>query len=320
MNYRSNHIRDLIAQESHSQSMSESEYLPHTQESVSFENRYSKAVRRVHVPRVMAISGGKGGVGKTLLSANLAYSCAAMGQRVLVIDGDLGLSNLDVVMNLRTRGSIDDVLAGECSINDVIIRYSTGLDVLPASSGFLKVAELDRVHKLILLDQVEAIETEYDLILIDTPAGVSRIVQHWAASAADVVIVVTPEPTSLADGYATMKILKETTNENSFSLVVNMANGPEEGLQIFDRFSNAAEEFLGVKVNYLGAVPYDGNAKLSIRHRALMCKNFPFSKASVAIGAISSHLSAKSDNAAAKGTVQFFWRRMVNYGHGEATC
>jgi flagellar biosynthesis protein FlhG len=320
MNYRSNHIRNLVARETREQIAHENDNSMCAMERNLINTHYLKPQSRVHVPRVLAISGGKGGVGKTLFSANLAYSCAALGQRVLVIDGDLGLSNLDVVMNLRTRGSIDDVLAGECGINDVIIQYGPGLDVLPASSGFLKVAELDRVHKLILLDQVEAIETEYDLILIDTPAGVSRTVQHWAASAAEVVIVVTPEPTSLADGYATMKILKETTNENSFSLLVNMAQGPEEGLQIFDRFSNAAEEFLGVKVNYLGAVPYDSNAKLSIRHRALLCKNFPFSKASVAIGAISSHLSAKSDNATAKGTVQFFWRRMVTYGCGDATC
>jgi flagellar biosynthesis protein FlhG len=286
----------------------------------SYQSRQFNAPLSAAPPRVIAISGGKGGVGKTLIASNLAYACASLGMRTLIIDGDLGLSNLDVVMNLRTRGSIDDVLAGECDLEKVLIPYGTCLDVLPASSGFLKVPDLDKMHKLVLLEQIEALDGRYDLILIDTPAGVSRTVQHWASSAAQVVIVVTPEPTSLADGYATMKILNHTINESEFHLVVNMCNSEEEALHVYDRFSTVAEEYLGAKVHFLGSVQQDQNAKASIRNRALLCRHFPFSRAAVAINSIAAQLSANSDISHAKGTAQFFWRRMVNYGHGDARC
>jgi flagellar biosynthesis protein FlhG len=275
--------------------------------------------RQHPAPKVIAVSGGKGGVGKTLLTANLAYSCATLGQRTLVIDGDLGLSNLDVIMNLRPRGSIDDVLAGECTIADVIVPYAQGLDLLPASSGFLKVAELDRVHKLILLEQIEALDGLYDLILIDCPAGVSRTVQHWAASAGQIVVVVTPEPTSLADGYATMKILSATIGESHFSLVVNMASSEREALDVYERFSTVSEEFLGAKVKYLGAVPQDAAARQSVLQRSLLSRNLPFSSAAVAINSVAAQICMNSDARPAKGTAQFFWRKMVNYGLGDAT-
>ena len=305
------HLRDLIAHEASLQS----ETGKSSVSSLSTLRSFTQPA-----PKVIAISGGKGGVGKTLISANLAYSCAVLGQRTLVIDGDLGLSNLDVVMNMRPKGSIDDVLAGECDLTDVIAPYAPGLDLLPSSSGFLKVPELERKHKLILLEQIESLDGRYDLILIDTAAGVSRTVQHWAASAGQIVIVVTPEPTSLADGYATMKILSESIGESCFSLVVNMVSSDSEALEIFSKFSTVAEEFLGARVDYLGAVPTDPHVKASVRQRNLLCRHFPFSPASVALNALAAHLSMKSDTATAKGTAQFFWRRMVNYEQGEARC
>ncbi len=272
------------------------------------------------IPRVIAVSGGKGGVGKTLLTANLGLACADLGQRVLLIDGDLGLSNLDVVLNLKTRGSLDNVLAGECRLSDIIVQVSSGLDIIPASSGYLRVPELTRIHKLMLLDQIDELNVQYDLVLIDTAAGVSRTVQYWAASAAEVVIVVTPEPTSLADGYATMKILRETTQETRFGLIVNMAQNQEEALHVYERFSSVSEEFLGVHVSFIGTVPSDNCAKMSVMHRTPLVKSFPFSNAAKGVGQIAAYLQDKSDTANAKGTVQFFWKRMVNYGYSEVTC
>lgn len=285
------------------------------------EHAINTAKRRVSsshpAPKVIAISGGKGGVGKTLLAANLSYACATLGCRTLVIDGDLGLSNLDVVMNLRPSGSIDDVLSGECSLRSVLMPYAPGLDLLPASSGFLKVPELAQLHKMILLEQIEELDGLYDLIVIDSAAGVSKTVQHWAASAGQIIIVVTPEPTSLADGYATMKILADTVGESSFSLVVNMAASENESLDIFGKFSTVAEEFLGAHVRYLGHIPIDPHVRSSVRQRSLLCRHFPFSAASVAINALAAQISMNSDMSRAKGTSQFFWRRMINCSHGD---
>lgn len=271
-------------------------------------------------PQVIAISGGKGGVGKTMFTTNLGLACADLGKRVLVIDGDLGLSNVDVLLNLRPRASIDNVLAGECRLADIVINVTPWLDVIPASSGHLRVPELSHLHKLMLLDQVDELETNYDLVLIDTSAGISRTVQYWAASAARVAIIVTPEPTSLADGYATMKILNETTRENRFSLIVNMAQNQSESMSVYERFSSVAEEFLGVHVSLMGTILFDPNVRSSIMQRTPLVRTFPFSKSAQAIVQIAAQLNENNDTGSAKGTAQFFWKRMINYSHGEVIC
>lgn len=283
-------------------------------------NRHSINPSWGTVPQVIAISGGKGGVGKTMFTTNLALSCADLGKRVLVIDGDLGLSNVDVLLNLRPRASIDNVLAGECRLSDIVMNVTTSLDVIPASSGHLRVPELSHLHKLMLLDQVDELETNYDLVLIDTSAGVSHTVQYWAASAARVAILVTPEPTSLADGYATMKILNETTRENRFSLIVNMAQNHLESMSVYERFSSVAEEFLGVHVSLMGTILFDQSVRSSIMQRTPLVRSFPFSKAAQSVSQIAAQLNENNDAGSAKGTAQFFWKRMINYSHGEVTC
>jgi flagellar biosynthesis protein FlhG len=283
-------------------------------------NHYDSSRTLSPAPQVIAVSGGKGGVGKTMLTTNLAIACADLGKRVLLIDGDLGLSNVDVLLNLRPRASIDNVLAGECRLSDVVIKFTPWLDVIPASSGHLKVPDLSHLHKIMLLDQVDELETQYDLVLIDTSAGVSRTVQYWAASAARVAIVVTPEPTSLADGYATMKILNETTRENRFSLIVNMVQSLTESMSVYERFSTVAEEFLGVHVSLMGGIVFDQNVRSSIMQRSPLVKTFPFSKSAQSIVQIATQINENNDAGNAKGTAQFFWKRMINYSHSEVIC
>lgn len=269
------------------------------------------------VPQVLAITGGKGGVGKTLTTANLGLCLARMGMRTLLIDGDFGLANLDVVLNLRPRYTIDDVLAGEKELSEVILTGPEGLRIIPAASGILRVGELGRVQKLALLDKIESLDEEFDFVLIDTPAGVSSNVQYWSASAAQVILVVTPEPSSLADAYATMKILSQTVHETKFKLIMNMAASQEEGQRVYGRISALAEEYLGVRVEYLGTVTLDDAVRASVRERALVVQKYPLSCAARGIREIASQIMAEPRDANAKGTVQFFWKRMVTAGHPE---
>ena len=264
------------------------------------------------LPRVLAITGGKGGVGKTLTTANLGLCLANLGMRTLLIDGDFGLANLDVVLGVRVRHTIDDVLAGEQELSSVVVRCPQGLDVIPASSGVLKVPELGPMQKLALLDKIEALDEEYDVVLIDTPAGVSRSVQGWTASSADVVVVATPEPTSLADAYATMKILNHTTRETRFKLIVNMARGEGEALQVYERLSSLAEEHLNVRVEYLGCILFDEAMRASVRERVPCVQRYPFAPASASLRQIAKSLLSQPHENAAKGTSQFFWRRMIS--------
>lgn len=263
------------------------------------------------VPRVLAVTGGKGGVGKTLTTANLGLCFARLGMRTLLIDGDFGLANLDVVLNIRAESTIDDVLAGECHLRDVVTTGPEGMRVIPAASGVLKVQELGQTQKLLLLDQIENLNEEFDFVLIDTPAGVSRNVQYWTASAAEVLIVVTPEPTSLADAYATMKILSQVNRETTFKLITNMVKSDEEGLRVYERLSNLADEYLNVKVEYLGSIPFDEMVRNSIRERSPYVGRYPFCPASRSLRAIATQLLCEPKRFSAKGTAQFFWRRMI---------
>ncbi len=281
------------------------------------QENFSHGCTSSHSPRVMAVTGGKGGVGKTLTTANLGLCLTRLGMRTLLIDGDFGLANLDVVLNLRPEHTLDDVLAGEKDLKDIILDGPEGLRVVPSASGLVKVSELGRAQKLLLLDQIESLDEEFDVVLIDTPAGISKNVQYWTSSAAEVVIVTTPEPAAMADAYATMKVLAQTVREEKFRLIVNMARNDEEGLKVYDRLATLADEFLGVKVEYLGCVLFDDAVRGAVRERVTYVQRYPFSAASRGMRAIAAQLVSEKDVVPYKGSMQLFWRKMVSSGQQE---
>ncbi|WP_186649751.1 MinD/ParA family ATP-binding protein [Fluviispira vulneris] len=269
------------------------------------------------IPTVIAVSGGKGGVGKTLTTANLGLCMARLGMRTLLIDGDFGLANLDVILNLRPKYTLDDVLCGERHLKEIIMTGPEGVRIIPSSSGVMKVPELDKLQKLVLLDQIEALDEEFDVVIIDTPAGVSKNVQYWTTSAAEIIMVVTPEPTSLADCYASIKILAQVTSENSFKLIVNMAHNDLEAKRIYEKISTLADEYLQVRVEYLGFIPFDESVRSSVRERVPYVQRYPFSLASQGLRDISRQIVTQSTVGQLKGTMQFFWRRMIAANNNE---
>jgi flagellar biosynthesis protein FlhG len=275
------------------------------------EANHTGSKRNQKAPRVITVTGGKGGVGKTLTTANLGLCFVREGMRTLLVDGDFGLANLDVVLNLRADSTLDDVLVGERELKDVIVSGPEGLRLIPASSGMPKVSELGKMQKLVLIDQIESIQDDFDVVLIDTPAGVSRNVQYWAASAAEVILIATPEPTSLADAYATMKVLAQTNNETAFKLIVNMARNEDEAMRVYERLSSVAAEYLQVKVDFVGSIPFCDSVRNSVRERAPYVQRYPFSAASRGVRSIAREILFNSDTPKPKGTMQFFWKRLV---------
>ena len=211
----------------------------------------------VSAPRVIAVTGGKGGVGKTLTTANLGLCLSRMGMRTLLVDGDFGLANLDVMFNIYSKYTIDDVLSGEKSLREILVSGPEGVTIAPSASGILKVSELNQIQKLVLLDQFETLDHLFDIILIDTAAGLSSNVKFWTTSAAEIMVITTPEPTSLADAYATIKVLHQTTGECRFRVVVNMAGSADEASVTFQRLERCAEIHLpDIQLDYLGSVPF----------------------------------------------------------------
>jgi len=267
-------------------------------------------LRQTKAPRVMTITGGKGGVGKTLTTANLGLCFVREGMRTLLIDGDFGLANLDVLLNVHADSTLEDVLTGERELKDVIIHGPEGIRLIPASSGMPKVSELNQMQKLVLLDQIESIQDDFDVVLIDTPAGVSKNVQYWAGSASEIILVATPEPTSLADAYATMKVLAQTNNDYVFRLVVNMARNEEEAIRVYERLSSVANEYLQARLEYAGHIPMCDSVRQSVRERTAYTQKYPFSPASRGVRGIARELLYNGAQPQPKGTMQFFLEKI----------
>lgn len=218
--------------------------------------------------RVISIASGKGGVGKTLSTVNMALTFANEGYSVTILDGDFGLANVDVVMGLEARYNIEDVLANTVPISDIVLRGPLGINVIPASSGFTKINELSLAQKISLFDQISEFDRGTDFLIIDSGAGISLDVLHLNSLASDQVIVTTPEPHALTDAYALVKVMSQKYQRRTFNFVINMARSGEEGLKIFAKLSEVMERFLGVSANLLGVVPRD-----ELIRRDIMARN-----------------------------------------------
>lgn len=256
--------------------------------------RIDKKARRI------AVISGKGGVGKTVITANLAAALAASGRRILVLDADLGLANLDIILGVDPKNTIQDVLHGACELNAALVKTANGFDLLPAGSGLQDNTVLSKT----LADKIEALleklDDLYDIILFDAGAGVGDVVLFFANLADSILLVVTPEPTSLMDAYASIKVLKQLYGRNEFLLVVNQAD-PEDPNQIGNfvtsRLKSVLSKFVDadqpsqVCLNLIGSLPLDPEIPLSIRNRQLLSETNPFSASVYCMNTLADSLS-----------------------------
>lgn len=231
--------------------------------------------------RRLAIASGKGGVGKTFVSANLAAELAARGLNVLVLDADLGLANLDVILDVRAKLTLHDFVRGTARLSEVVVATSAGFDLLPAGSGVLDGTLLTPALAYKIESALHQLESRYDVMLFDLGAGIGDVVMYFARLAHDVLLVVTPEPTALADVYAVVKILALRYGRNDFSLVVNQASRTRpdhEGMKVANQLRKVAERFLikeghaPVKLHLIASIPSDPAVPQSIAQRRVLGK------------------------------------------------
>ena len=257
--------------------------------------------------RVIAITSGKGGVGKTNIAANLGYLLATMKKRTMVLDADMGLANLDLVLGLTPRYNLCHVLYGEKTLKETIIEGPGGMMVLPASSGIQELVEMSSAQKTCLLDEMSTLEEMMDIVLVDTGAGIAGNVMYFNAAAREIIVVVTPEPTSMTDAYAMMKILGQKHSRKRFRLIVNMVRDQEEAKRVYQRLSVAMNHFLNLGVEYLGFIPTDERLTEAVRMQKPITAVWPSSPASRSLWEIARRLYGEEPDQEGTGSLHFFW-------------
>ncbi len=230
--------------------------------------------------KVITISSGKGGIGKTNVVVNLAIALKKLGRNVMLLDADLGLGNLDVLLGLNPKYNFAHVLSGEKTIDEIIIEGPRGISIIPAASGLEELTSLNTEQKINLFSQLESLDEKVDIMLIDAAAGISQNVLFFNMVAGERIVLATAEPTSIVDAYALIKVLHQSHGVKRFRLLVNQAKDDKEGLEVYKNVSTVADKFLNISIDYMGIIAYDENLRKSVRRQKPVIELFPSSKAS----------------------------------------
>lgn len=240
--------------------------------------------------RVIAVTSGKGGVGKTNVVLNLCLALSRLQRRVFLLDADLGLANVDVLLGLSPRFTLEHVMNGQRDIMDIVLEGPAGMRILPSGSGISELSEMTYDQQMRLFRELSRIEDDVDYLFIDTGAGISSNVLRFNASANEVIIVANPEPTSITDAYALMKLLSIKYHIREFGLIANSVAHEEEGRSVYDRLNRVCGQFLQVTLNYLGSIPLDKHLRQAVRQQQPLLDAFPQSPAARSLTRIAAGL------------------------------
>jgi len=265
-------------------------------------------------PKVISVSSGKGGVGKTNVTANLGLAFTQLGKKVLILDADLGLANIDVLLGITARYSIEHLFRREKKFSEILVQGPGGMSIMPASSGVLELVDLEESQKIFLLNELDHLSMNVDVLLIDTGAGISSNVLYFNMAAAESIVLVTPEPTSITDAYALMKVLSMKFQKKNFMVLVNLASGAQEAKEVFKKLNIAVDRFLGsLSLDYLGFIPLDESIPKAVKLQKAVLEIYPRSLFSKRIRELAKTISERPVTRCGNGNVQFFWKQLLQY-------
>jgi len=268
------------------------------------------------IAQTITVTSGKGGVGKTSLVANMAICLAQSGQRVIILDADLGLANIDVVFGIRPRHNLMDVVNGDMKIDEIMIQGPSGIQIIAGGSGVSELAQLDQEKTQRLFSQLRFLEDKTDYLLIDTGAGISDSVISFCQAADQIVVISTTEPTSLADAYGIIKIISSRRPDSYVSLLVNRVDEESEGVQVHERIARVAADFLHFPVNHLGTLPQDRNMHLAVRQQTPLMLFSPMSPAATGIRKIVSQSFHEIPETASRDGIEGFFTKLTRFFKG----
>ncbi|HGX92262.1 MAG TPA: MinD/ParA family protein [Candidatus Tenderia sp.] len=265
-----------------------------------------------HPVQVIAVTSGKGGVGKTNVSINIAVSLANQGKQVMVMDADLGLANIDIMLGLHPKYNLAHVISGERTLEEIIVQGPAGVMVVPASSGTQSMAELTPLQHAGMVQAFSELSLDIDVLIVDTAAGITDSVVSFTRAAQEVVVVVCDEPSSITDAYAMIKLLNKEYGLHRFRVLSNMVHSAQEGRELFFKMVKVTDRFLDVTLDFMGSVPYDEYLRKALQKQKAVVDAYPRSKAAMAFKT----LAKKTDNwpipRDAGGHLEFFVERLFH--------
>ncbi len=277
-------------------------------------NDQAAGLRRITNPspvRVIAVTGGKGGVGKTNVSVNLAASLARSGKDVMLLDADLGLANVDVLLGLQSAYNLSHVISGERTLSEIILEGPLGVKVVPASSGIKKMADLTPAEHAGLIHAFSELSGSIDTLIVDTAAGIFDGVVSFVRAAQEVIVVVCDEPASITDAYALMKLMCRHYGKRRFRVLANMTHSAQEGRHLFNKLMRVADRFLDVSLDYLGAVPADDYVRKAVQKQRCVVETYPGSRSATAFMQLARETDRWPLPTRASGQLEFFVEQLV---------
>jgi flagellar biosynthesis protein FlhG len=265
----------------------------------------------LHPVQVIAVTGGKGGVGKTSVSVNLSVALAQMGRRVALLDADLGLANVDIMLGLNSKHNLEDVLAGTHTLMEVMLMGPGGIRIIPASSGTQHMSQLSAMEHAGLIHAFSEISEQIDVLIIDTAAGISDSVVSFVRAAQEVLVVVCDEPSSITDSYALMKLLNRDYGLNRFRVLANMTRTPQEGQNLFNKLTLVTERFMDATLQFVGSIPFDDGMRKAIQRQRAVVDMTPRGKASLAFHSLAEKVDKWPLPSSPRGHLEFFVERLV---------
>ena len=263
---------------------------------------------------VIAVTSGKGGVGKTNVSVNLAVSLAAQGQSVILFDADLGLANVDIALGLKPEYDIRHVLSGERTLEEILLEGPNGVKIVPASSGVSEMANLAPEQQAGLVRAFSELTLPVDTLIVDTGAGIEPAVLTFSCSCQEIIVVICDEPTSITDAYALIKVLNRDCGVQRFQVLANMVDDEAQGRQLFEKISRVADRFLDIHLGYVGAIPRDDFLRKAVQQQNPVVQSYPRSRSAKALVALAKTVEKQFSPQQSTGGLGFFVERLIENG------